>query len=115
MVNFIAVLWAFSVTHVIEQDSWKILVFKTVFYFTGILAPYSALSVFIPLKFAWYPFAAICVITTLVKCYNMLKANLKLAYEKVAHAARWVLSHVTKEETKEETTSDALPDASNKV
>lgn len=106
MVNFIAALWACSVTRVIEQDSWEFLVFKTVFYFTGILAPYSALSVFIPLKFAWYPFAAICVITTLVKCYNMLKANLKLAYEKVAHATSWVLSHVTKEGT----TGDALPD-----
>ena len=53
VVNFIAAFWAFSVTRVIEQDSWEIVVFKTVFYFTGILAPYSAVSVFIPQKFAW--------------------------------------------------------------
>ncbi|PWA74784.1 hypothetical protein CTI12_AA249290 [Artemisia annua] len=110
VVNFVAALWAFSLTGVIEHDSWKILVFKTVFYFTGILSPYVAVSVLLPQKFAWYLFATICVTmmcVIIILFKNVLKSRLTLSYEKVVYATRWMLLNMTPDD--QVPTTDAAP------
>lgn len=90
VVNLVlAALWAFYLRGATE-DNWKIRFFKAVFYSTGALSPYAAISVLFPKKLTWYLLAAICVIITLFKCCNMLKTYLTSAYQKVVDVTRWI-------------------------
>lgn len=81
LVNLFAAVWEFTHPGVIEDNTWKFVVFKTVFYITFFLCPYAAVLELIPRKFAWYMFALfalICVIIALYNCYKKIKARLPL-------------------------------------
>lgn len=98
IVNVAAFMWEFTLTRAIENDCWKILVFKTIFYFTAILSPYSAVSMLFPKKFMWYLFGTICMtmIGLIIFFFkNKLRASLTLACEKVVDAARCMRSFMT--------------------
>ncbi|PWA39253.1 hypothetical protein CTI12_AA573570 [Artemisia annua] len=96
VVNFAAYLWVSTLTDDIPHNHWKVIVFKIVFFFTGILSPYATFSMLAPEFFTWYGFAIICCVITICKCYNELKSKFIWAYKKVADATKHVIGKLSK-------------------
>nr|GEZ07638.1 S-adenosyl-L-methionine-dependent methyltransferases superfamily protein [Tanacetum cinerariifolium] len=95
VVNLAADLWALTLTDDIPHNHWKIIVFKIVFIFTGILSPYAAFSMLAPDWFTWYVFVIICTVITLYKCCNVLKSTFIWAYEKVVDATHYLIGKLS--------------------